>query len=202
MASTRTIEQWQNIKDVSYLDYSYFLFIFAAIMEKEVTIPSSESTDRRSVYTSLLPQALSLVSGERNYIGVLANMTALLRQTFGERFFWVGFYLVCDGELRLGPFQGTMACFSIARGRGVCGTAWEKDSTLIVSDVDQFPGHIACSSESRSEIVVPLHDSNGVVTGVLDIDSRSLDAFDDIDREGLEALCLLLNKDKYDIKCF
>ena len=184
------------------MDYSNFLFTFAAIMDKEVTIPSLESTDRRSVYTSLLPQARSLVSGERNYIGVLANVTALLRQTFGERFFWVGFYLVCDSELRLGPFQGTMACFSIARGRGVCGTAWEKDSTLIVGDVDQFPGHIACSSESRSEIVVPLHDSNGVVTGVLDIDSRSLDAFDDIDREGLEALCLLLNKDKYDIQCF
>lgn len=163
-------------------------------------IPSEEGTSRREAYVALLPQLRSLVDGERNYIGILANVTALLRETFGERFFWVGFYLVSDGMLRLGPFQGTMACFSIARGRGVCGTAWEQDSTIIVDDVEQFPGHIACSSESRSEIVVPMHDCHGHVTGVLDIDSRELGAFDDADREGLEAVCSLLDIDKYDIK--
>ncbi len=164
-------------------------------------LPSEEDTSlRRETYDTLLPQLRSLVDGERNFIGVLANVTALLRQTFGERFFWVGFYLVSDGKLRLGPFQGTMACFTIARGRGVCGTAWEQDSTIIVDDVEQFPGHIACSSESRSEIVVPMHDAHGNVTGVLDIDSRELGAFNAVDREGLEAVCSLLDIDKYDIK--
>ena len=164
--------------------------------------PLEESARRREAYTALLPQLRSLVEGERNYIGVLANVTALLRQTFGERFFWVGFYLVSDGQLRLGPFQGTMACFSIARGRGVCGTAWERDTTIIVDDVERFPGHIACSSESRSEIVVPLHDSQGRVTGVLDIDSRELCAFDDADREGLEAACRLLDIEQFDTKWY
>ena len=169
----------------------------------QTSTPSAEETAlRREAYTALLPQLQSLVEGEHNYIGVLANVTALLRQTFGERFFWVGFYLVSNGKLRLGPFQGTMACFSIARGRGVCGTAWDQDTTIVVDDVEQFPGHIACSTESRSEIVVPLHDTTGRVTGVLDIDSRELGAFDDADREGLEAVCRLLDIDKYDIKCY
>lgn len=170
---------------------------------KQTTAPisSAEGTSsRRETYTSLLPQLRSLVEGERNHIGVLANVTALLRQTFGERFFWVGFYLVSDGKLCLGPFQGTMACFSISYGRGVCGTAWKLDTTVIVDDVEQFPGHIACSSESRSEIVVPLHDADGHVTGVLDIDSREPGAFDAIDREGLEAVCRLLETEKYDKK--
>ena len=167
----------------------------------ETSTPSMKETAlRREAYATLIPQLQSLVDGERNYIGVLANVTALLRETFGDRFFWVGFYLVSDGKLRLGPFQGTMACFNIARGRGVCGTAWDLDTTLVVDDVEQFPGHIACSSESRSEIVVPMHDSHGNVTGVLDIDSRELVAFNDADREGLEAVCSLLDIDKYDIK--
>jgi len=144
---------------------------------------------KEEMYSTVVQQVRSLADGETNHIGLLGNVASLLRMTFGERFFWVGFYLVKDDELQLGPFQGDIACMHIARGRGVCGTAWETDSTLLVPDVEQFPGHIACSSLSRSEIVVPLHDDNGVVTGVLDIDSTQLDAFDEKDREGLETVC-------------
>ena len=156
-------------------------------------LPSEEDTSlRRETYDTLLPQLRSLVDGERNFIGVLANVTALLRQTFGERFFWVGFYLVEGKELTLGPFQGTVACFRIGYGRGVCGTTWAQGKTIIVDDVEEFPGHIVCSSLARSEIVVPLHDNNGTIVGVLDIDSTDLAAFDDNDRQGLEAICQLL----------
>ena len=154
--------------------------------------------DKVRKYEELASQIESLIAGERNEVSVLANVSAAIHEQMG--FFWVGFYLVSDGKLRLGPFQGTMACFTIARGRGVCGTAWEQDSTIIVDDVEQFPGHIACSSESRSEIVVPMHDAHGNVTGVLDIDSCELGAFNAVDREGLEAVCSLLDIDKYDIK--
>ena len=150
------------------------------------------ATDRPALYDEVLPQIKSLIEGEDNIVGVLANITAALRMTFGERFFWVGFYLVSDGELQLGPFQGTVACYHIGYGRGVCGTAWQRDETLVVPDVEQFEGHIACSSLSRSEIVVPLHRADGTVAGVLDIDSTELAAFDDTDRRGLEALCQLL----------
>ena len=176
------------------------MYLCTRNMEQEIKIPSGANDCRRAAYASLHKQVASLVSGERNFIGVLANVSSLLRMTFGERFFWVGFYLVSKGKLRLGPFQGTLACFTIERGRGVCGTAWERDESIVVEDVEQFPGHIACSSESRSEIVVPLHDASGAVTGVLDIDSRELGAFDDADREGLEAICKLLNKEKFDIQ--
>ena len=144
--------------------------------------------DKKSQYKLLCQQVESLAEGENNRIGLLANVTALLRTTFGERFFWVGFYLVDGDELALGPFQGDIACMHIKRGRGVCGTAWEQDKTLVIPDVEQFPGHIACSQLSRSEIVVPLHDANGRVTGVLDIDSKELNAFDEDDRQGLEYL--------------
>ena len=145
--------------------------------------------DKKSQYKLLCQQVRSLAEGESNRIGLLANVSSLLRMTFGERFFWVGFYLVDGDELILGPFQGDIACMHIRRGRGVCGTAWEQDKTLVVPDVEQFPGHIACSQLSQSEIVVPLHDANGKVTGVLDIDSKELDAFDEDDRQGLEAIC-------------
>ena len=144
---------------------------------------------KKSQYELLCRQVRSLAEGESNRIGLLANVTALLRTTFGERFFWVGFYLVHDDELALGPFQGDIACMHIKRGRGVCGTAWEQDKTILVPDVEQFPGHIACSQLSRSEIVAPLHDANGNVTGVLDIDSKELNAFDEDDKQGLEAIC-------------
>ncbi|MDR0962097.1 MAG: GAF domain-containing protein [Mediterranea sp.] len=138
-------------------------------------------------YRTLLPQILQLIDGEPDLIANLANITAALKETFG--FFWVGFYLVKEGELVLSPFQGPIACTRIRKGRGVCGTAWQQAVTLVVPDVDAFPGHIACSSASRSEIVVPLIDDNRQVWGVLDIDSDLLNDFDDTDRWYLETLC-------------
>jgi len=119
----------------------------------------------------------------------MANTTALLHESF--RFWWVGFYLVRDGELVLGPFQGPLACTRIPRGKGVCGAAWEREATVIVPDVELFPGHIACSAASRSEIVVPLM-RDGVVIGVLDVDSEHLDHFDVTDQAFLEQICAVL----------
>lgn len=137
-------------------------------------------------YEELLQQVLGLVEGETDLVGVLANVSAAIHTAMG--FWWTGFYLVRDGKLQLGPFQGPVACYRIARGRGVCGTAWDRAETIVVPDVEQFPGHIACSSESRSEIVVPIKDAQGDVMAVLDIDSRSLSTFDDDDRRYLEQL--------------
>jgi L-methionine (R)-S-oxide reductase len=142
---------------------------------------------RREKYNSLLPQIIALTEGESDLIANLANITAALKQTFN--FFWVGFYLVKDTELVLGPFQGTIACTRITKGKGVCGTAWQKKQTLIVPDVDAFPGHIACSSDSRSEIVLPVLDKKGEVTAVLDVDSDVLNDFDETDKIYLEKLC-------------
>ena len=161
-------------------------------MNKGIQIESREQSDRHEVYLSLIPQLESLIAGESNLVGVLANVTAALRTAFGERFFWVGFYIVEGERLQLGPFQGTVACFSIGRGRGVCGAAWVREETVIVDDVEQFPGHIACSSLSRSEIVVPVKGTNGEVVAVLDIDSTELKSFDDTDRKGLESICAIL----------
>lgn len=141
---------------------------------------------KQELYHHVLRQLEALIEGESCAVSILANAAALLHETMGDRFFWTGFYLVNSNELVLGPFQGSVACYRIKWGWGVCGTAWERDETLVVPDVEQFAGHIACSSLSRSEIVVPLHDGNGEVTGVLDIDSRELDAFDEIDRKFLE----------------
>lgn len=137
-------------------------------------------------YRALLPQLKSLLEGEDDLIANLANASAALKETF--RFFWVGFYLVKGEELVLGPFQGPIACTRIKKGRGVCGTAWAKAQTLVVPDVDAFPGHIACSSLSRSEIVVPLRRGDEV-WGVLDIDSEELNSFDETDARFLEELC-------------
>lgn len=137
-------------------------------------------------YRTLLPQLKSLLEGEDDLIANLANASAALKETF--RFFWVGFYLVKGEELVLGPFQGPIACTRIKKGRGVCGTAWAKAQTLVVPDVDAFPGHIACSSLSRSEIVVPLRRGDEV-WGVLDIDSEELNSFDETDARFLEELC-------------
>lgn len=144
------------------------------------------------LYESLLIQLQGLVDGETNQTSVLANAAALMRDVMGVRYFWVGFYLVDGDQLVLGPFQGPVACYRIARGRGVCGTAWQQCATQVVPDVEQFPGHIACSSLSRSEIVVPLVDAAGSVRGVLDIDSRELAQFDDIDRRYLERAAQLI----------
>ncbi len=163
-------------------------------MNNDMPTHSDNITPRGAVYQEIIPQIKSLIEGEDNTIGVLANVTALLRSAFGERFFWVGFYLVKGDELLLGPFQGTIACYRIKKGRGVCGAAWQQGKTLIVDDVELFPGHIACSSLSRSEIVVPVRNAAGDIVGVLDIDSTELSAFDNDDREGLEAITQLLCK--------
>lgn len=144
--------------------------------------------NKEEKYRALLPQLKSLIEGENDLIANLANMSAVLKETF--HFFWVGFYRVQGEELVLGPFQGPIACTRIKKGRGVCGTAWAKAETLIVPDVDAFPGHIACSSLSRSEIVVPLlRKEDGEVWGVLDIDSETLDSFDETDARFLEKVC-------------
>lgn len=141
---------------------------------------------KENKYRELLPQLQSLVEAETNQIANLANIAAALKQTFD--FFWVGFYLVEEDELVLGPFQGPIACTRISLGRGVCGTAWKEKRTLIVPDVEQFPGHIACSSDSKSEIVVPIV-KQGKVMGVLDIDSDRLNSFDEVDAQYLEEIC-------------
>lgn len=141
-------------------------------------------------YEQLLPQVKSLVEGESDMIAKMANVAALLHSEFG--FWWTGFYRVVNDELLLGPFQGPLACVHIGYGRGVCGTAWKERRTQVVPDVEQFPGHIACSSESRSEIVVPMFDANGNVTAVLDIDSRDLATFDQLDQCYLERLVALM----------
>ena len=143
----------------------------------------SDTSSKEEKYRNLLPQINALMDGETDLISNLANVAAALKQTFG--FFWAGFYLVKDGMLVLGPFQGTIACTRIAFGRGVCGTAWKERKTLIVPNVEFFAGHIACSSESKSEIVVPMF-SNGEVSGVLDIDSDRLNDFDETDAFYLE----------------
>ena len=152
---------------------------------------------KAELYHDLLLRLGGLVEGERCEMSVLANASALLREVMGERFFWVGFYVVQGDELVLGPFQGTPACYRIARGRGVCGTAWQQCATLVVPDVERFDGHIACSSLSRSEIVIPLTDAAGTVRAVLDIDSKDLGAFDDEDARYLEQASLVIAKVLY-----
>lgn len=156
-------------------------------MAEDLYISNGTKEER---YAALLPQLKGLLSGETDEVANLANMAAALKETFG--FFWVGFYRVVGDELVLGPFQGPVACTRIRKGRGVCGTAWQEARTLVVPDVDAFPGHIACSSLSRSEIVVPLMDGAGEVWGVLDIDSSELNTFDDVDARFLEEACRLL----------
>lgn len=151
--------------------------------------------DKKDKYETLCAQIKSLVEGEKNVVGVLSNVSSIMHETFPESYFWVGFYLVSGDELILGPFQGSVACYRIKRGRGVCGNAWEENSTLIVDDVEAFPDHIACSSLSRSEIVVPIHRSNGDVYGVIDIDSTELSAFDATDRLYIEKIANILSKE-------
>jgi L-methionine (R)-S-oxide reductase len=151
-------------------------------MSEDLQIVTGSKSER---YASLLPQIRALVEGEKDLVANLANIAAALKEQFG--WLWVGFYLVKDGELVVGPFQGPVACTRIRKGRGVCGAAWEQALTLIVPDVEAFPGHIACSSLSRSEIVVPLFN-NGAVTGVLDADSSALNEFDEEDRRWLEEI--------------
>lgn len=148
---------------------------------------------RKEQYEQLIPQIAGLIKDETNLVGILANVSAALHEAFPERFFWTGFYLYEGKEtLSLGPFQGSVACYSIPYGKGVCGKAWEEGHTLIVPDVEKFPGHIACSSLSRSEIVVPMYDDSHTFRGVLDIDSTRLNDFNEDDKEGLEHIIKLL----------
>ena len=145
--------------------------------------------DKNEQYQNLIPQIKGLLNGEPDLIANLANITAALKEQFG--WFWVGFYIVKNDELVLGPFQGPVACTRIKKGRGVCGSSWEKATTLIVPDVEKFPGHIACSSLSKSEIVIPVF-KDGVVWGVLDVDSELLDQFDMDDQKYLEEIVALI----------
>ncbi len=158
-------------------------------MAEDLIIP--QTTSRKEIYDWLLPQIKALVTGETDQTANLANVAAALRQTFG--FFWVGFYLVKENQLVLGPFQGPVACTRIAFGKGVCGACYSRRETILVPDVDQFPGHIACSSASRSEIVVPGF-KNGEVALVLDVDSDQLNDFSEEDQEGLQSLMRIVEK--------
>lgn len=148
--------------------------------------------EKQSRYQDLLAQIAAFADGSDHPISVLSNCAAVMKLHFPEEYFWVGFYIVQGEELILGPFQGTPACTRIKYGRGVCGTAWKERRSLVVEDVEAFPGHIACSSLSRSEVVVPLF-SDGVVVGEIDIDSTDLSTFDDIDRQYLEKAAALIS---------
>ena len=155
------------------------IFVFLRLME-----------DKIEKYRLLTAQIRALIEGETDNIAVMANVCAAIHETMG--FFWTGFYRVQGNQLVLGPFQGPVACMHIGFGRGVCGTAWKQRQTIVVPDVEQFPGHIACSSLSRSEIVVPVFSQTGDVVAVLDIDSKELATFDDVDRHYLEGICQLI----------
>ncbi|MBL0256802.1 MAG: GAF domain-containing protein [Bacteroidetes bacterium] len=161
-------------------------------MSENINIPSG--LDKKEVYRSLIPQIKALVEGEKDTIANLANIIAAIKETIG--FLWVGYYFMKvagdRNELVLGPFQGPVACTRIGFGKGVCGTAWKEAKTIVVPDVDLFPGHIACSSLSRSEIVVPVF-INGKVVGVLDIDSKELNQFNAEDAEALEEIARLIS---------
>jgi GAF domain-containing protein len=155
-------------------------------MAEELTLDTTLT--KAGQYRQLLPQIEALTTGEPDLTANLANTAAALRQAFG--FFWVGFYLVKGDELVLGPFQGPIACTRIQRGKGVCGSSWDQAKTLLVPDIEQFPGHIACSSESKSEIVVPVL-KEGQIVAVLDVDSDQLNDFDHDDQQALERLMQL-----------
>ncbi len=159
-------------------------------MAEDLTI--TRNTSKEEQYQSIIPQIDALLHGETDFIANLANVAAALKEQFN--WFWVGFYLVKDNELVLGPFQGPVACTRIKKGKGVCGASWQQAETIIVPDVEEFPGHIACASASRSEIVLPLI-VKGEVIGVLDVDSEVLNKFDETDKTYLEqVISILLNR--------
>jgi L-methionine (R)-S-oxide reductase len=150
----------------------------------------SRTADRKTIYDEILPQIESLISGESDVIANLANIAAVLREAF--RFFWIGFYLVKENQLVLGPFQGPLACTRIQFNEGVCGHCYTTRKTVIVPDVDEFPGHIACSSAARSEIVVPVFDNGAKVFAVLDVDSDRINDFNEVDAKGLENIASIV----------
>jgi L-methionine (R)-S-oxide reductase len=158
-------------------------------MAEELIIATTAGKQER--YDTLVPQIEAFVTGEKDVIANLSNIAAALKQTLD--FFWVGFYLVKDNQLVLGPFQGPIACTRIDFGKGVCGTSWKERKTILVPDVDQFPGHIACSSASKSEIVLPAF-KDGKVALVLDVDSDKLDDFDAVDQHALERVMRIIEK--------
>ena len=162
--------------------------IFRGMAEDLIIITNSS---KEAQYQSLLPQIRGLISGEVDHVANLANIAAALKEQF--QWFWVGFYLVKEEELVLGPFQGPVACTRIKKGRGVCGASWERAEILIVPDVEEFPGHIACASASRSEIVLPMF-KKGQIIGVLDVDSEHLAHFDKVDADYLHQILTLLNE--------
>ena len=147
-------------------------------------------TMKTEQYQLLTKQIRALIEDETDLVAVMANVCAAIHETMG--FWWTGFYRVINGELVLGPFQGPVACMHIGYGKGVCGTAWKEQRTIVVPDVEQFPGHIACSSLSRSEIVVPIFSKDGAVVAVLDIDSKELSTFDEVDCQYLEGICKMM----------
>jgi GAF domain-containing protein len=149
-----------------------------------------QKTMKEEKYKLLTEQIRSLIAGEEDEVAVMANVCAVIHESMG--FWWTGFYRVVNNELLLGPFQGPVACMHIGFGKGVCGTAWKEQRTVVVPDVEEFPGHIACSSLSRSEIVVPVFSKSGAVVAVLDIDSKDLATFDDTDSRYLEEICRML----------
>lgn len=154
------------------------------------TLILPQTTDRRAIYESLMPQLAALIEDEPDVVANLANIAAALKEAFG--FFWVGFYRKKEDQLVLGPFQGPIACTRVAFNKGVCGAAYTRKKTIVVPDVEQFPGHIACSSASKSEIVVPVFDQAGNVMMVLDVDSDRLDDFSEADVWGLEQMAGLI----------
>ena len=159
-------------------------------MAETLTLPTT--TNRAAIYEALYPQIAALIEDESDLTANLANVAAALKEAFG--FFWVGFYITKEGQLVLGPFQGPIACTRIPFHKGVCGACYTRRETILVPDVEAFPGHIACSSASRSEIVVPVFHRNGTVAMVLDVDSDQLDDFSEADAEGLERIMRLLER--------
>jgi L-methionine (R)-S-oxide reductase len=163
-------------------------------MAESISI-TTDRTQTLQVFEELIPQLEALWLGESDEIACMANTAAVVHSVFGHH--WVGFYRVINNELVLGPFQGPIACTRIGLGRGVCGTAWQRKETIVVDDVDAFPGHIACSSLSKSEIVIPLTNAMGEVKAVFDIDSTELARFTKVEREQLEKICKLLQRHLY-----
>ena len=163
-----------------------FGYVYICAMAESLQV--STAFDKRTKYQVLIPQMQALIDPRAHFVANSGNLLAALRQTFG--WWWIGVYMIRNGKLELGPFQGPIACTVIERGKGVCGSSWEKAQTLLVPDVDLFPGHIACSSASRSEIVVPIFKNNEII-GVLDADSEHLNHFDEVDQQFLEQIAVL-----------